>query len=258
MADRGEEALALVAATRPDLVLMDIRLKRGMDGIAAAAEIRQRWRLPVIFLTAFSDEHTLQRAKVSEPFGYIIKPFEDREIQSAIEMGLYRHQAEERLRESERRYATTLTSIGDGVIATDSLGRVSFMNPVAETLTGWSLSEAHGRPLVEVFKIVNEQTRQPVEDPVAKVMHDGKAVGLANHTLLIGRDGSEIPIDDCASPILDDLGQITGTVLVFQNVSEKRQKEAELRRIEWMFSRNADRRRMRGRESNRPMAISQR
>ncbi|MFH0726441.1 MAG: response regulator [Pseudomonadota bacterium] len=236
MAGRGEEALALAAATRPDLVLMDIRLKGGMDGIAAAAEIRQRWRIPVIFLTAFSEEHTLQRAKVSEPFGYIIKPFEDREIQSAIEMGLYKHQAEERLRESERRYATTLKSIGDGVIAIDSLGGVTFMNPVAETLTGWSLVEAHGRPLVDVFKIVNEETGQAVEDPVAKVMRDGKTVGLANHTLLIGRDGSRIPIDDCASPILDELGRITGTVLVFQNISERRRKEAELRRIEWMLT----------------------
>jgi len=236
VADRGDAALVMVASTRPDLVLMDIRLKGGMDGIAAAEEIRRHWHIPVIYLTAFSDDNTLQRAKVSEPFGYIIKPFEDREIQSAIEMALYKHQAEVRLRESERRYATTLTSIGDGVIATDSLGGVTFMNPVAETLTGWSLAEARGRPLVDVFKIVNEQTRLAVEDPVAKVLSEGKAVGLANHTILIGRNGSEIPIDDCASPILDDPGQITGTVLVFQNVSERRRKEAELRRIEWMLS----------------------
>jgi PAS domain S-box-containing protein len=234
--DRGDGALALVATTLPDLVLMDIRLKGEMDGIAAAEQIRRRWRIPVVYLTAFSEDHTLQRAKVTEPFGYIIKPFEDREIQAAIEMALYKHQAEQRLRESERRYATTLTSIGDGVIATDSLGGVTFMNPVAERLTGWAQAEAHGRPLAEVFKIANEQTRQAVEDPVAKVLREGKTVGLANHTILFCQDGREIPIDDCAAPILDDFGQITGTVLVFQDVTERRRKEAELRRIEWMLS----------------------
>ncbi len=230
MTDRGNEALELANSSRPDLVLMDIHLKGKMDGIAAADAIRQHCHIPVIYLTAFSDENTLQRAKITEPFGYIIKPFEDREIQSAIEMALYKHQAEERLRASERRYATTLSSIGDGVIATDSLGQVTFMNPVAEKLTGWSLAEAHGRPLAEIFHIVNQTTRQAVVNPVAKVLREGKVVGLANHTILIGRDGSEIAIDDCASPILDDFNRITGTVLVFQNVSEQRileQKQQE-------------------------------
>ena len=236
VADRGDAALALAATTGPKLVLMDIQLKGAMDGIATADEIRKRFRIPVIYMTAFSDDNTLQRAKITEPFGYIIKPFEDREIQSTIEMALYKHGAEERLRQSERRYATTLTSIGDGVIATDAHGKVTFMNPVAENLTGWPLAEAHGRPLELVFQIVNEETRRIVANPVAKVLREGQVVGLANHTILIGRDGREIPIDDCASPIFGDLGQLTGTVLVFQNVSVRRQKEAELRRIEWMFA----------------------
>ncbi len=144
------EALALAASTRPDLVLMDIQLKGGTDGITAAEAIRTRWRIPVIYLTAFSDAGTLARAKITEPFGYIIKPFEDREIQSTIEMALYKHEAEERLRESERRYATTLKSIGDGVIATDAQGGITFMNPVAEKLTGWSLAEAQGLPLTRM------------------------------------------------------------------------------------------------------------
>lgn len=236
VADRGDKALALVAATRPNLVLMDIHLKGGMDGIATAEEIRQCWRIPVIYLTAFSDTNTLARAKSTEPFGYIIKPFENREIQSTVEIALYKYGAEERLRESERRYATTLSSIGDGVIATDSLGAITFINPVAERLTGWPQAEARGRHLVEVFKIISEMTRLTVEDPVAKVLREGKTVALANHTLLIGRDGSEIPIDDSAAPIVGEHGQITGTVLVFQNVSERRQKEAELRRIERMLA----------------------
>ncbi len=232
VADRGEEALALVATEHPDLVLMDIRLKGELDGIAAADEIRERWRIPVIFLTAFSEDSTLQRAKITEPFGYIIKPFEDREIQAAIEMALHKHEAEQRLRESERRYATTLKSIGDGVIATDSRGRVTFMNPVAERLTGWSMEEANGRPLPEVFRITSERTRQPAEDPVARVLREERVVGLANHTVLIARDGGEIPIDDCAAPILDDFGALTGTVLVFQDVTDRRRRESALRESE--------------------------
>ncbi|MHC1743633.1 MAG: response regulator [Syntrophobacteraceae bacterium] len=232
VADRGKEALELAAATRPDLVLMDIRLKGEMDGITAAEEIRQRWRIPVIFLTAFSEDSTLQRAKLSEPFGYLIKPFEDREIQAAIEMALYKHEAEGRLRESERRYATTLTSIGDGVIATDPMGGVTFMNPVAERLTGWPRDEAYGRPLAEIFRIANEQTGQAVEDPVTTVLRECRTVGLANHTILIRRDGGEVPIDDCAAPILDDFGKLAGTVLVFQDVTDRRAKAAALRESE--------------------------
>src|SRR5262249_22865103 len=107
---------------------------------------------------------------------------------------------------SERRYAVTLGSIGDAVIATDARVRVTFLNPVAEALTGWPLADAVGRPLTEVFRIVNEQTRQPVEDPAAKVLRVGTVVGLANHTALLARDGREVPIDDCGAPIIDERG----------------------------------------------------
>jgi PAS domain S-box-containing protein len=147
-------------------------------------------------------------------------------------MALHRHETEERLRQSERRYATTLNSIGDGVIATDALGRVTLINPVAERLTGWTIAQAQGRPLAEVFRIINEQTGQPVEDPVSRVLREKTAVSLANHTLLVARDGREIPIDDGAAPIFDESGVITGTVLVFQDVTERRQKELALQASE--------------------------
>jgi PAS domain S-box-containing protein len=132
---------------------------------------------------------------------------------------------------SERRYAVTLASIGDAVIATNSRARVTYLNPAAEVLTGWTLANAIGRPLADVFRIVNEQTRQPVEDPAAKVLRLGTVVGLANHTALIARDGHERPIDDCGAPILDDHGRITGVVLVFRDVTQRRQaEEAEIYR----------------------------
>jgi len=138
---------------------------------------------------------------------------------------------QERLRQSERQYAVTLSSIGDAVIATDDRGRVTFMNRVAETLTGWPLADASGRAITEVFRIVNEETRQTVEDPAAKVLRLGTIVGLANHTALLARDGRELPIDDSGSPIIDDNGHITGVVLVFRDMTQRRKaEEAELLR----------------------------
>ena len=136
-----------------------------------------------------------------------------------------RLRSQRRIVASERRYAVTLASIGDAVIATDTQGRVTFLNPMAESLTGWPLAEAVGRPLAEVFRIINEQTRQPVEDPAAKVLRLGTLVGLANHTALVARDGRETPIDDCGAPILDDNGRITGVVLVFRDVTQRRRAE---------------------------------
>ncbi|MHB8736787.1 MAG: PAS domain S-box protein, partial [Terriglobales bacterium] len=137
-------------------------------------------------------------------------------------------QAEQALRAQREWLQVTLQSIGDAVIATDASGQVVFMNPIAESLTGWRQREAEGRPLTEVFHIVRERSRQPADNPVARVLRDGVVVGLANHTVLIGRDGIERPVDDSAAPIRDAEGRITGVVLVFRDVTERRQSEAAL------------------------------
>jgi PAS domain S-box-containing protein len=126
------------------------------------------------------------------------------------------------LRVSHEWLATTLRSIGDAVIATEAGGQVRFMNPVAEQLTGWTSAEAVGKDVSEVFRIVNQETRRPVESPVARVMRDGKVVGLANHTTLIARDGTEAAIDDSAAPIRSATGELIGAVLVFRDVSARR------------------------------------
>ena len=175
---RGEDAVGLALNAEPELVLMDIRLEGSVDGIDAAQQIRERCRIPVVFLTAYSDDETVKRATVTKPFGYLLKPYEDSQLRTIIDMALYKHAAERRLQESERRYATTLASIGDAVIATDNQLHVSFMNPVAEALTGWPQQDARGRPVTEVFRIVNEETRHPVEDPAANSVaswHGGRS-----------------------------------------------------------------------------------
>ncbi len=123
----------------------------------------------------------------------------------------------------------TLYRIGDAVIATDADARVTFMNPVAEALTGWAAAEAAGTPLATVFDIVTVDTRLQVESPVDKALRDGIVVGLANHTLLIARDGTERPIDDSAAPIRDEAGEVTGVVLVFRDITERHQHEQDLK-----------------------------
>ena len=136
---------------------------------------------------------------------------------------------EEALRKQTEWLRVTLTSIGDAVITTDAAGRVSSLNPVAEALTGWSARDAEGLPLAEVFHIVNEESRQPAENPALRALSQGRIVGLANHTVLIARDGSERSIDDSAAPIRDDLGNVIGVVLIFRDITERRHDEERLR-----------------------------
>ena len=132
---------------------------------------------------------------------------------------------EESLRRQSQILEVTLASIGDGVMVTDAHGNATFMNSVAENLTGWSAGAAKGRPLTEVFPIINERTREPIDDPVAKVLRTGSMVGLGNHTVLIARDGREIPIDDSAAPIRMPGGEMFGVVLVFRDISEQRRAD---------------------------------
>jgi len=134
-------------------------------------------------------------------------------------------EAQAELAEQRERLHVTLSSIGDAVMATDTNGRVSYLNPMAEQLTAWASGEAEGRPLEEVFRIINEESRQTVGNPVTRVLREGKVVGLANHTVLISRNGNEIAIDDSAAPIRDARGEMMGVVLVFRDVREKRAAE---------------------------------
>jgi PAS domain S-box-containing protein len=227
----GEEAVSLACRLRPHLVLMDVRLEGSIDGIEAAEAIQRRHDVPVIYLTAHSDAATLARAKRTEPFGYILKPFEERELATQIELALYKHQADREIREQREWLRVTLTSIGDAVIATDAAGYITFVNPVAESLAGWKAEEAMGRPIASVFRIVNEQTGQMVEEPVTRVLREGRTVALANHTVLVARNGCTVPIEDSAAPILDAAGQVIGAVLVFHDVTEKRRAEEAMAQL---------------------------
>ncbi len=140
-----------------------------------------------------------------------------------------RKRAEQELRQQREWFEVTLSSIGDAVITTDTQGKVTFLNPVAEIMTGWKSGEASGQPLETVFKIINEETGEPAKNPVAKVLREGAVVGLANHTALISKDGTERSIEDSAAPIRGATGKISGAVMVFHDVTERRRVEKALK-----------------------------
>ncbi len=242
LASRGEQALEAITARTPDVVLMDVRLAGTLTGIETAERLRDRLDVPVIFLSAYSDSELLRRAGEALPFGYLVKPFEERELHATIQMAIYKHRMERALRESHAQLdekvqertaelaqsradlAVTLDSIGDAVLATDAMGRITRMNPAAEQLTGWKMSEALGLPIEQVFLIINEQTREPAAIPVEAVLATGRRQMLANHTALITRSGAEISIADSAAPIRNANGEIVGVVLVFRDETEPRER----------------------------------
>ena len=224
----AEEAVDRVRSQPPDIVLMDIVLRGRMDGIEAAVRIRTELDLPVVFLTGHADGATLERAKAAQPYGYVVKPFDDREVHTAIEIALYKHTMDSALRQREAWLSAVLQSIGDAVIATDAQGRVELMNPIAEALTEWSAAEARGRPVTEVFRVVNEVTRAPVENPAETALSSGQVVGLANESVVLGRHGRETPVDDSAAPVRDRRGKVAGVVMVFRDIDHRRRSHRAL------------------------------
>jgi diguanylate cyclase (GGDEF)-like protein/PAS domain S-box-containing protein len=227
VAATGEDAVRIALDTLPDLVLMDIMLRGDMDGIAASEQIWARAAIPVVYLTAYADEATLERAKVTGPFGYLLKPFEERELYTAIEMALYKHKADRELKERERWLSTILTSIGDGVISTGREGRVTFMNSVAESLTGRKKDDALGRDLGEVFVLVGGKTGRRVPISVRKASRRSGRLADGQGLLLV-RGGEKVPVEVGAALIRDEKDQVDGTVLVFRDVTRRKLQEERL------------------------------
>ena len=213
-APSGLDAIKKAENFHPDLIMMDIRLKGEMDGIDTAAKIKRELDIPVIYLTAHTDDDTLQRAKITEPYGYVIKPYEERELFSTIEMALYKHEMEKKLKESRHWLSTTLKSIGDALIATDSNGIIKIINHVAEEITQWEFEDANGKDIKEVFRIKDK------DDPILISLRYKSIIGASNK-ILIGKDGKETPVDFSSAPIKDKNGEISGIVLVFRDITEK-------------------------------------
>ena len=225
----GEAAIEKAAEAHPDLALIDMMLTGDMDGIAVAQQMRARFNIPIVYLTAYVDQRLLQQAQIVEPFGYVLKPFAERRLHLNIEIALYRHEMERRFREREQWLSTILRSIGDAVVATDKNGQVQFINSVAEDLTGWQQDEIFGKDLEEVFNVISEETGAPVKTRIMEALRGEIIDGLAEPNILAARDGKKTPIDYNAAPIRDDKQNTTGVVLVFRNITRRREAEEALR-----------------------------
>lgn len=215
----GEEAIEKASQEHPDLVLMDIRLADRVDGIEAANRIREKFNIPVVYLTAHADEKTLQRAKLSEPFGYLVKPFSEVELRSTIEVSLYKHGQELKTRKVAQAFSTTLSVLGGAVIVIDNDGMIEHMNSVAQTLTGWNKENAIGRHLTEIYVLKDEETGSIVENPIPASLKPG-FVSASSRYLLVAGDKDEIHIESRVIPVTDPRGEIAGAVFAFQDISQ--------------------------------------
>jgi len=224
----GPEAIRQAELLEPDLILMDIILQGDMDGIEAANIIRDRCGLPVIYLTSHADETTIERAKLSEPLGYTLKPVEQKELMTVMELALYKYKMELTLREREEWLGTILQSIGEGVIATDRTGCVTFMNPVAEKLTGWRQQESIGKPLTSILHAVDEDNGKLVRISIPEILA-GHFKSPLSGTVQIVNYQEKIPVELNATLIRDAKDGASGLVLVLYDLTERKRYEEKLR-----------------------------
>lgn len=227
----GEEAVYKAATLQPDLILMDIRLDGDMDGVEAARRIRLESGIPVIFVTAHSDPATLERAKITDPFGYVVKPLVERDLRMAIEIGLFRHHTEQKLVEHDRWMNAIVSNVGDGLIVTDERGSVRIFNAAADRLTGWPAAEAQGKPLDELFPLLDAAGHPLFQSPLIQVITEEVHREWTGNVFTRTQSGVLLAVDYTASAVRDESASLCGLVLVFRDMTEKRRLEAERDRL---------------------------
>jgi len=234
IADNAADALHCAEHLRPALVLMDISIRGDRDGIEVAEEIRRWFHLPVMFVTSHSDRDTLERARITEPFGFIVKPFHGLNLAPQIEMAIWKHKMEEKLRASEAWLSTVVRNVADALIATNHDGEVVLMNAQAEALTGFSLAAVQGRQLLEVFQVFDEITGVPVVHPL-ETLYDGRELssGARSYKLLKKGGSEEVMVEAELSSNWDE-GSLMGIIVVFRDITERRRAESQNRQLQKM------------------------
>src|SRR5258708_5140468 len=210
----GADAIALAEETQPDLALMDIQIRGAMDGAETARVLRERFNIPVIFLTAHADSGTVARAKFAAPLGYIVKPFQEGELHASIAIALHKHGVDLQSLGKSELFASTLRAISEGVISVDRAESITFLNPAAEGWTGWSAREAIGRQLREVFPLLDAASGEGVETPLWRALGEGSLDELGEGILLMHRNGNRRVIAGSIAPIRDHLGHVSGAVVL--------------------------------------------
>ncbi len=220
IASSGLEAIELAESTAPELILMDIVLKGELDGIEAATEIKRRMEVPVIYVTAYTDNRTLERAAITDPFAYIVKPFNERELGANIEMALFKHRAEQRARGVERWFTRAIQDTNDAVVAADEKGLITLFNEGAEAITSWKRECAMGRCIDDVVRFVSRTTgeRLPIQASV-----EGPTVRLADDTWLLDRLEKQLPVDATLIRLATSRERFeSGVVTIFRDVTGER------------------------------------
>ncbi len=223
----AEDAIRIADEQSPDLVLMDIKLAGEMDGIKAAAVIRERFGIPVVFVTAHTDKEFLDRAKISEPFGYVVKPFTLDGLRTNIEIALYKHRLEATLKEREQFLVDVTSELGEGLFVLDRKGRLVFINPEAERLLGWTQQELDNRDVHELIHNYQGLGVPASDCRVLQVLRTGKT-DRVDEDHFFHRDGRRFPVSYAAAPISRH-GDVTRVVVSFQDISEKKRLHEQLK-----------------------------
>jgi PAS domain S-box-containing protein len=216
-ASSAQNAYARLEELDPDLVFLDIKLKGDLDGIHIAEHIKQKYDIPVVFLTSFVDKNTLDRAKITEPYGYIVKPFNESDLQTTVEMALYKFKSDLKVRENERRFANALTNVDEAIIVADTECRITFLNPKAETVTGFGNESAQGMSLFKLIKIENEEYEIVNADSLNKYMKQDEVLHIPHCNITLVRDYSTKKADFTCSPIRDEKNHLLGYAVVISD-----------------------------------------
>lgn len=216
---RGEDAVESVKSLKPDLVLMDITLAGEIDGIRTATLIRQMHDVPVVYLTAHSDENTLTRALDALPLGYLVKPFSEVDLRTTIEVSLKKHESDRQSREMAQWFGRATSIIGGAIILTDAHGIIQHMNSLAEVMTGWDKTEATGRPITEIL-VLKHQDTEPVEQRFHLSESEGEFVVPSAACVLLDRDESETAIELAVLPMADPDERLRHVIFSFQEWTE--------------------------------------
>jgi len=228
IASTAEEAITKTTETIPDLVLMDITLKGDKDGVYAAGEITRNFNSPIIFLTANTDEKTLQKAKLIEPYGFINKPFQGRELKTNIEIALYTHKMRRKLFESEQLLSATLGSINEGVIATNSKGIIKFVNAKACDLTGYKETDLLDKNITDGYIVIEDTSNEALICNMAGILAGKPIEELFSNKILVRSDGTQIPVEEEITKIQGFNQKVSGNVVVFKDISKTREIQIEL------------------------------
>jgi len=220
VAATGNEAVKVMGEFFPDLVLINLQLQGGLDGLATAGEIRRRRQVPVIYTTADANDERCGRARSNGPFGLLVKPFGTHQLYATISMALHQQELLRQETESRNLLSAILKSTQDGVIATDAAGKVRFVSSAAEKITGWQKMEAAGKFIEDVYPLLDSD-RQPLRQHLVRRALDTGVAQEKRRLVLVCRDGREVLVEDAAVPLRDAQGEISGALTVFCDITER-------------------------------------